>query len=220
VEPEWLDELPANDPRAVESRRDLRLMNRLMGHGAFLRRALKAHLRTDTPRIAELGAGDGTLLLKVLPKTDEGGVVFVDRQPVVVDETIGRYGRLGYTANVETADVFDWLAAGEPRFDGIVANLFLHHFEAPRLRELFAFASRRTTLFVACEPRRARMPLAGSRMLGLIGCNDVTRHDAHVSVRAGFHGDELSRLWPESAEWSCEERKAGLFSHLFLAKRS
>jgi hypothetical protein len=220
VDPEWLDALPPNDPRAVRSRRDLRLMNRIMGHGAILRRALQAHLHGDGAAIAELGAGDGTLLLHVLRGADKGRIVFVDRQPVVGTDTIARYARVGYMATVETADVFDWLVQDAPRYDCIVTNLFLHHFEAPRLRELFASAARRTTLFVACEPRRARVPLAGSRMLGLLGCNDVTRHDAHVSVRAGFHDHELSGLWPKSAEWSCEERKAGLFSHLFVAQRS
>ncbi|HEX2825185.1 MAG TPA: methyltransferase domain-containing protein [Burkholderiales bacterium] len=213
-----MDELPADDPRAVRSRRDLRLMNRIMGHGGTLRRALTPHVPGD-PLVAELGAGDGTLLLQVLPPANRGRLVFVDRQPVVSEETSARYARLGFSTAIEAADVFDWLRAGGSRVDCVVANLFLHHFEAPRLRELFALAAKRTDLFVACEPRRARVPLAGSRLLGLIGCNDVTRHDAHASVRAGFHGDELTRLWPQGAEWSCEERKAGLFSHLFMARR-
>ena len=217
VDPEWLDELAADDPRAVRSRRDLRLMNRLMGHGAILRRALIAHLRVDAPAVAELGAGDGTLLLQVLPRVENGRLVFVDRQPVVSAETMVRYAERGLATKIDAADVFEWLAAEGPRFDCIVTNLFLHHFEAPRLRDLFALASKRTSLFVACEPRRARVPLHGSRLLGLIGCNDVTRHDAHVSVRAGFVGDELTRLWPQRAQWSCEERKAGWFSHLFVA---
>src|SRR5262245_27301775 len=32
VEPEWLDGLPATDPGAIRSRRDLRRLNRIMGH--------------------------------------------------------------------------------------------------------------------------------------------------------------------------------------------
>lgn len=221
VDPEWLDELPADDPRAVRSRRDLRLMNRIMGHATIIRRAI-ARTPQDAPRkIAELGAGDGTLLLRVLRDTTKGGrIVFVDRQPVVSDAVVERYRERGYTATVDVADVFDWLAAEGALYDCIVTNLFLHHFEAPRLAELFARAARRTRLFVACEPRRERLPLHGSRLLGSIGCNDVTRHDAHVSVRAGFHGRELSALWPPGAEWTLEERKAGLFSHLFVAARS
>jgi hypothetical protein len=218
VDPEWLDELPANDPRAVRSRRDLRLVNRIMGHASSIRRALEHGLAASPLRIAELGAGDGTLLLRALPPRAVGArLVFVDRQPVVSAETVRKYAERGFVASIDAEDVLEWLRADGPRYDCIVANLFLHHFEAPQLAEMFALASRRTRMFAACEPRRARIPLAGSRMLGLIGCNDVTRHDAYVSVRAGFSGRELSACWPAGARWRLEERKAGLFSHLFVA---
>jgi hypothetical protein len=218
VEPEWLDELPADDPRAVKSRRDLRLVNRIMGNASILRRALEGAIAADTPRIAELGAGDGTLLLCALPPRMTGAeIIFVDRQPVVSAPTIAHFAERGHNASVAAADVFDWLSQENSSFDVIVCNLFLHHFEDSRLRELFALAARRTTALIACEPRRARIPLAGSRMLGLIGCNDVTRHDAHLSVRAGFAGDELRRLWPPGDEWKLEERMARVFSHFFSA---
>jgi len=58
-----------------------------------------------------------------------------------------------------------------------------------------------------------------SRLLRLIGCNRVTRHDAPISVRAGFTGQELSQLWPAGQGWLLEERPAGWFSHLFIAQR-
>src|SRR5687767_2747548 len=64
VEPEWLDELPADDPRAVRSRRDLRLVNRIMGHASIIARALASCATSGSPRIAEIGAGDGTLMLR------------------------------------------------------------------------------------------------------------------------------------------------------------
>jgi hypothetical protein len=56
-------------------------------------------------------------------------------------------------------------------------------------------------------------------MLSFIGCNAVTCHDAPVSVRAGFKGRELSTLWPRDGEWEITERRAGLFSYLFVAHR-
>ena len=222
LEAEWLDELPGDDPRAVRSRRDLRLMNRIMGHAAIIGRALRAHLPNGRTRIAELGAGDGTLLLRIARRARGWGgaqVVLVDRQPVVGADTARAYGAAHCRLTVEAADVFEWLAAGTQRYDAIVANLFLHHFDAARLAKLFELAGSRTTLFVACEPRRSRLPLAGSHMLGFIGCNDVTRHDAVLSVRAGFAGRELSALWPQGEDWMLDERRAGLFSHLFVARR-
>jgi hypothetical protein len=218
VEPEWLDVLPADDPRAVRSRRDLARVNRIMGHARILGAALRRHVASATPAIAELGAGDGTLLLRVIARRPPRRIVLVDRQPAVDGETRARYGERGISLEILAADVFDWLRRESGRFDAIVANLFLHHFEDVGLSELLSAAAGRTDLFVACEPQREPMPLAGSRMLGLLGCNDVTRHDAFVSVRAGFRGQELSALWPRERGWTLEERRAGLFSHYFSAR--
>ena len=69
-----------------------------------------------------------------------------------------------------------------------------------RLAELLRLISQRAKLFIALEPRRARWPLFCSRLLWAIGCNDVTRHDAVVSVRAGFNGKEISALWPDKTQ--------------------
>ena len=40
LEPEWLDELPPQDPRAVRSRADLRRVNWLMGNARLIARVL------------------------------------------------------------------------------------------------------------------------------------------------------------------------------------
>jgi hypothetical protein len=146
-------------------------------------------------------------------------IVLVDRQPVVSGDTLSRYAERRCSVSVQAADVFDWLAQQTSVYDAIVANLFLHHFVSSRLARLFTLAAACAKLFVACEPRRARLPLAGSHMLGLIGCNDVTRHDAVVSVRAGFTARELSELWPPLNGWTLQEGRAGLFSHRFVAMR-
>jgi hypothetical protein len=112
--------------------------------------------------------------------------------------------------------VFDWLTASGQA--GVIsANLFLHHFSEPELARLLNLVATRCQGFIACEPRRSLTSLVASRLLGLIGCNGVTRHDAVISVRAGFSGKELSRLWPKDRPWMATERKAGLFSHAFVA---
>jgi hypothetical protein len=144
-------------------------------------------------------------------------VTLVDRQDIVSPETRRGFEALGTQVAVARHDVFDWLERVPARSDAIVANLFLHHFEDEPLARLLSLAARKAPLFVACEPRRSAFALAGARLLGAIGCNDVTRHDAAVSVRAGFRGDELSRLWP-AGEWALREEKRGGFSHLFSAR--
>jgi hypothetical protein len=142
----------------------------------------------------------------------------VDRQPTVDGETIEQFSRLGCKVEVAVQDAFDWLSEdGSPAGTAIVANLFLHHFGDDQLRRLLEASSQRCHRFAACEPRRSAVALAASRSLGLIGCNSVTRHDAVVSVKAGFKGRELSALWPSGPGWLVEEREAGLFSHCFLA---
>ena len=223
VEPEWLDELPVDDERAVRSRRDLRGINALMLNAALIAGELKPRCsgRSDI-QIAELGAGDGTFMLQLARKMPlaTASVVLLDRQEFVDPGIQQALTRHGYAVERAVSDVFEWLESSRATFDVMIANLFLHHFDAQRLARLLTLIESRTTLFVACEPRRSRVALAASRLLGLIGCNDVTRHDAVVSVRAGFAGAELSALWPNCEQWHIEERAAGPFSHLFVASQT
>ena len=224
VEPEWLDELPASDTRASRSRRDLQRINALMGNASLVAASLRrAKGAGEMHHLAELGAGDGSFALSLARRLSSvvqlSEVTLVDQAAFANGNAQDEFAKLGCALNVIQADVFDWLA-GDLAVDVIVANLFLHHFEDEPLQKLLRLAASRARVFIACEPRRSSMSLAGSRLLGLIGCNDVTRHDAVVSVRAGFSGRELSRLWPEHREWILEEREAGVFSHLFLAQRA
>jgi hypothetical protein len=131
--------------------------------------------------------------------------------------TLQRLRSLGWLAAMASLDVLDFLAR-PARYDAIVANLFLHHLDGARLTWLFTLAAARAPLFVACEPRRSLLALQASRMLWALGCNDVTRHDAVASVRAGFRDDELSRRWPAGLGWRLEEAVAPPFSHLFVAE--
>jgi hypothetical protein len=232
VEPEWLDELPAHDPRAQRSRRDLVRINALMGNASFVAGELRKpgtdlsyqHAITEVcPRfqLAEIGAGDGGFLLRVARALGVRGVeaILVDRKGAVGAQTRAAFDAQGWKAQVVEADVFDWLRATPP-VDAIVANLFLHHFEPGQLGEMLALAAQRAPLFIACEPRRSAFALNGARLLGVVGCNDVSRHDAVVSVRAGFSGHELSALWPHEGPWCVRECARGLFSHLFTARRA
>ena len=147
-------------------------------------------------------------------------VVLVDQQNLINPATSEKFVAIGWQPQSVAADVFAWLAQpGGPVFDVIVANLFLHHFDAARLAELLSLAARRTRVLIACEPRRSGRGLLGSHLLGVVGCNDVSRHDAVVSVRAGFKNQELSALWPAGGAWTLREHARGLFSHCFVAAR-
>jgi hypothetical protein len=106
-----------------------------------------------------------------------------------------------------------------PAYDVLLANLFLHHFQEAHLAGLLRAAAGSASAFIAVEPRRSTGSLFVSRLLWFIGCGQVTRHDALASVRAGFTGRELSRLWPADDNWTLQERPAGWVSHLFIAQR-
>lgn len=228
VKSELLDDLPPADPRAVGSRADLRRLNAVMGHARIVSRAFRGHLdeslvRSRPLRLVELGAGDGTLLLQLARRWSAFGVTaqvtLLDRQDLVSAETRRAFAVLNWRVESVAADVFAWLETSAPVVDLMLANLFLHHFLEQRLGSLLRLASRRTNLFIACEPRRSPLALAASRWLWLLGCNGVTRHDAVASVRAGFANRELSALWPSGTKWTLREQPAGWFSHCFIAKR-
>jgi hypothetical protein len=228
VEPELLDNLPTADPRAVDSRADLRRLNVIMGHMTILSRAFRSRLevtafRSRPLQLVELGAGDGTFLLRLAHCSAANGLTaeatLLDRQNLVSPETLRAFASLNWAVESLTTDVFAWLKQSAPTAEVMLANLFLHHFPDELLRGLLRLVAARTNLFIACEPRRSLFALAASRSLRLIGCNDITQHDAVRSVHAGFLGRELSALWPADNQWQLSEQPAGLFSHCFIAKR-
>jgi SAM-dependent methyltransferase len=225
IEPEILDDLPANDPRAIASRRDLRRLNYWLNHHRHVKNAILTAFPAYLPQsIAEIGSGDGRFASQTLSYLDEARPVegardmfLVDRQTEPAPRLRGRFEENGWTAHFVQADIFDWLPK-QGTFDCIIANLFLHHFEPVKLRSLFEMIAAHTKVFIACEPRRCRTALYGGYLLVYATCSSVTRHDAIVSIRAGFKDDELSRIWP-ARDWTLRETKAGMASHLFVAMK-
>jgi SAM-dependent methyltransferase len=222
VQSEILDELAADDPRAIQSRRDLQKVNTFMGHRRLVLRALIS-APAAPQRLVELGSGDGTFLLNVARRLRHVARVraaLVDRRPSLSAATRKGFEQAGWDVDVCEADVFDWLCRPHAEIaDAMVANLFLHHFSDADLTNLLNLAARQTRRFVACEPRRSRTALAGVQLLRLLGCNEVTLHDGNLSVRAGFRDRELGALWPSGPEWRLSERQRGLFTHAFVAAR-
>ncbi|MEY4966430.1 MAG: hypothetical protein RL274_2013 [Pseudomonadota bacterium] len=215
--PELLDLLPADDPRAIRSRRDLVLINAIMRQQALMAGALS---RCPPPRIlADLGGGDGRFMLSVARRLAKHWpnvqVLIVDRQDIVGRETRAGFEALGWSCETQAGDVFEAM----PDADIITANLFLHHFDDAALSRLLTAIVARTSCFVACEPRRNSFALLAAHLVGVLGCNDVTGHDAVASVKAGFAGQDLSRLWPQGGGWRLAEAAALPFSHVFRAQR-
>lgn len=175
--------------------------------------------------MVDLGAGDGRFLLSLARLLGDQvppnvSAVLVDGTQQACAATRDQFKARGWRVQSVVDDAFKWLRdQGSLQFDVILANLFLHHFAEGELRMLLGLAARKTKAFIAAEPRRSALALAMSRLLIFIGCNRITRHDAPISVRAGFRGHEISRLWPEPTAWAIEEGESGLFSHYFVACR-
>jgi SAM-dependent methyltransferase len=225
VEPELLDELPANDPLAWYARNDLQRLNAWMGNAGILARQLRGMAPGAKPwRILDLGAGDGRFMWQVasrLPQGWKGTVVgLLDKRATLSPQARHGLENLGWDVRCLCAEVTEWLRnAPTESWSVICANLFLHHFPQQELQQLLKLISERARTFIAVEPRRSLWGLMASKMVGLIGCNHITRHDAVVSVHAGFTGKALSDLWPINGGWHLEERAAGPFSHLFVASK-
>jgi hypothetical protein len=223
LQPELLDKLPAGDPRAIRGRRDLRRVNTWMGNAQILADAIRRGcVGSGVCRLADIGAGDGTLLLEVARRLAKSAVTveakLVDQQNLLESAIAAEFRRFGWQVEAVESNVFTWLADAAP-VDVLSANLFLHHFDETTLQRLFDQAARVTKKLVACEPRRFAFPRLCGLLLRVIGCSTVAWHDGVLSVQAGFTGQELSALWPAGSGWQLGERNAGLFSHLFTATR-
>jgi len=214
--------MDAAHPAAIRSRDDLVRVNRLMGNAYWIARAVIQ--AGHSPRsLAEWGGGDGRFLLSLVRRFHTRSIrpssaALLDKQSIVSATTFAQFKGLDCPLQLVSADILN-PSAPLPFADLIICNLFLHHFEGAALRNILARASAQCDLFIACEPRRWRLAPYTTPLLGLIGCNYVTRHDAKRSVKAGFWDGELSTAWPDHKTWTLQEGAAGPFSHLFLAKR-
>jgi len=225
LEPEWLDELPPDDPRARRARRDLERLNTLFGQTRLMARLIRKNYGGVPPRtLLELGAGDGTFNLHVAQRLarhwPKVHVLLLDQQSIVSDVTRQGYAAIGWTVETIVADVYDYLQRAQPlAVDIVCANLFVHHITPEKLAWFLEHVAHICRLFVACEPRRTNFVLRATRLSWLIGNGEVFMHDAIASLRAGFVGQELSELWPGREQWRLRERESGVFAHCFTARR-
>ena len=180
IQPEILDSLPHDHPAAVRNRRDLRLINFLMGTERWFARTLR---RVSAPRdsILELGAGTGELGLSLSAAIS----------PV-------RYTGLDFWPRpAEWPDHWRWLQTDLLDFQNykgqsvVIGNLILHQFTAGELAGIGGMMQRHSRVIVFSEPARRRLHVHQIRLIAPFSLSAVAKHDACVSIRAGFLGEEL-----------------------------
>jgi hypothetical protein len=212
VLPEILDELPAHHPDAILSRRDLRWINLFMGNHRWLCRQISTQVPVGAS-VLELGAGDGSLLRQALRR----GIV-QPRQWHALD-LVPAPPEWPAEAHWWQQDV---LAAPLPEVQVVIANLFLHHFEAPALAQLAAALPETVRWVFFSEPERRRLHLwQGWLLHGLIRLNRVTRHDLRVSIEAGFRGSELVQAMGlgDATAWRTQQQRTFFGAHRVSAQR-
>lgn len=210
IEPELLDQLPQDDPEARRSRLEMLQVNAIMGNHRWIERMVHLHGQPDW-RILELGAGDGTLSMRLLDtrSCSASALHAVDLAHCPEGWPAAAHWTCG---NV--------LAQPLPEAEIIVANLFLHHFTQEQLGQLGARLAPAARLIVASEPARYWIHTVTGRLFcELAEFGRVQRFDLPVSVRAGFRGNELREALALDASWKSHARCHALGSYRFIAWR-
>lgn len=208
LQPELLDSLPPDHPDALHNRRDLRLTNFVLGTHRWLARTLPRTLRASD-RLLEIGAGTGELgrRLARVGLAPDG----LDVWPRPADwPAAGAWHR----ADLRTFDRYQ-------EYSAIVGNLIFHQFSDSDLAALGASLRPHARVIIACEPLRRRTSQLLYRTLApMFGANHVSLHDGHVSIAAGFRGDELPRaLGLASSAWNISVSTTVLGVYRLVATR-
>ncbi|MGJ8639128.1 MAG: hypothetical protein ACSHYA_07005 [Opitutaceae bacterium] len=208
--PEILDSLDSSHPDAQGSRRDLRIINRLMGNWRWIEKQLP-DLPAENQYYCEIGAGDGALAVHLINKLKPPNYLAMD----IVESPTGIPKQLDWRqTNLLTSPDY-----GDSSH--LIASLILHHFDAEELGQIGKdIADSSVRYLVVCEPCRRnwhKYQLAAGR---LIGFNRVTLHDGRVSIEAGFRGDELPELLGLDANtWRWEITETFMGAYRMVAKR-
>jgi hypothetical protein len=208
LQPEILDSLPPDHPDALQNRRDLRRINGLMGNFRWLTSTLPKLLRPGE-RALEIGSGDGALgaVLAAAGLSYDGLDLWPRPAKWPRESAWHRTNLLSF--------------AGYADYPVVFGNLIFHQFSDDDLAALGATLGRTARLIVANEPARGLHVQLLSRAINpLIGANHVTRHDAHVSIAAGFRGDELPRaLGLDKSLWTWRHTTSLRGAYRLVAQR-
>lgn len=205
--PELLDSLPPDHPDALASRRDLRLINRLLRSRAWFEAQIPRLIRPGE-RVLEIGAGMGELGKHLNTRG-----IALDGLDLWPRPDGWPADRAWHRADLRAF-------AGYDAYPVVIGSLIFHQFTDAELADLGARLKRSARVILASEPERRRASqIATAALAPLFGINYVTRHDAQVSMTGGFRGDELARLLGLDERWNVRCRATTLGANRMIAIR-
>lgn len=213
VKPEKLDSLPPFDPEAVSSRKDLRIFNAYLGTRGWFAGKLLGDIGEED-HVLEIGAGEGTLIHSLHDRARGNGSTPVawtalDLMPVFREKQPG----VSYVVE----DLLRFPGYGEATV--VIGNMILHQFEPDALEHLGRQISARARLIVFQEPARSRFFHTLCRCCAF-AMSPATRHDAPVSIEAGFRGNEIPlALGLSPLEWDWRTATTLRGAHRLVARR-
>jgi hypothetical protein len=209
---EKLDGLPVDDPGAVANRRELRWFNSYLGTHTWFRQTVLPELNRGD-RVLEIGAGEGHLVSHLAACADDRDIAptawaALDAKPVFK-------GHSAVEFVAEDLLQFD----GYPDTPVIFGNMILHQFEAEALACLGRLWRDHARLLVFQEPARSRLHHALCS-IATLPMSHVSRHDAGVSIRAGFRSSELpDALGLHRNDWDLRVRTTLRGAYRMTARR-
>jgi hypothetical protein len=206
VQAELLDSLSHDHPDALRCRRDLRLINRIMGNHRWIERTLPPLLRPGET-VLEIGAGDGALGLRLAARG-----IPVDGLDLCPPPRAWPSARAWHSADLRSF-------GGYTGYPVVLGNLIFHQFDTAELARLGTTLGRSVRVIVACEPFRRRFSQALMAVLGrLLGAAAITLADARTSIAAGFRREELPRaLGLHGDEWTIRQDSSGFGAYRMVA---
>lgn len=211
--PELLDTLPHHHVDALASRQDLVRVNAIMRNTSWLLQQIQqAHRDFHIHQWVELGAGDGYLGNQLVQTFENDncqitGLDFAPRPECWPEKW-----------NWHQGDLWQWDHWSQ--VEGVIACLVLHHFSSDQLAELGKRIQKNCRFIIAVEPVRKKIHLWQANLLTSLGMNRVTRHDARISVKAGFYRNELPEgMGLDSERWKISLRQTWLGAYRLMAWR-
>ncbi|QSR89620.1 class I SAM-dependent methyltransferase [Methylacidiphilum caldifontis] len=219
-EMEYLDIFPPDSVEAIKGRRGLKKINFIMGNFFWFKRKVKNSLSfLDKPAVfLEIGAGDGSLgqfLYRDSLLRQKMNLTGLDRIP--------RPQGWPKDWNWIRMDLFEFIKCKDfvdsSSFQGILANMVLHHFSSSQLEGLGEWINKiKPSFLFFCEPLRSGLTLVELSLLRLVGLNPITFHDGLLSIKSGFYGDELPVfLGLHRVDWPYQIKMTWLGAYRFEA---